>query len=94
MVVALALYVIHESYPDSPIGEFIPAIILQQSLVVGVLVFAAGFVLRILDKGAKVVAKNRCSVCRTPVPHGAIYCREHLRTILHDEVDRTHATRR
>ena len=43
---------------------------------------------QIFEKGAKAVVKNRCAVCRTPIPHGAIYCREHLRTVLAREDDR------
>lgn len=93
MVLVLALYVIDESYPDQPIAEMIPTAMLQQALVVAGVLLVAGLVMRILGKGAKVVTKNRCKVCRTVVPHGAIYCREHLRSILHDEDEKTHMTR-
>lgn len=92
IIATLALYVVRE-YPDSPVTEFVPAALLQKALVLGALVIVAGVIVRILAKGAKVVVKPRCSVCRTPVPHGAIYCRAHLRTILHDEDDRTHTSR-
>ena len=93
MILALALYVIDETYPDEPIGEIISKSMLTQILMVAVLAIIAGFVLRILGKGAAVVTKNRCRVCRTPIPSGAIYCRAHLRNILHDEEDKTHSTR-
>ena len=56
-------------------------------------VAGAGIVLRILERGAKVVIRNRCIVCRAPIDHGAIYCREHLRSILSREDERTHRTR-
>ena len=93
MILVLALYVIDETYPDQPIAELISRSLMQQVLVVSVLVIAAGIVLRVFGKGAEVVGKNRCKVCRTAIPVGAIYCRAHLRTILHDEEDRTHSSR-
>ena len=93
MILALALYVVDETYPDQPIGEIISTTMLTQILVVAAIAIAAGVVLRLLGKGAAVVSKNRCRVCKTPIPPGAIYCRAHLRNILHDEEDRTHSTR-
>jgi hypothetical protein len=93
LVLVLALYVIHESYVDSPIAELVTFDLMQKALIVGALAVIAGIVLRILEKGAKAVVKNRCAVCRTPITPGAIYCRAHLRSILHEEDDRTHMTR-
>ena len=52
-----------------------------------------GLVLRLFHKEPSGAKKNRCRVCRTPIPAGAMYCREHLRAILSDEDDKTHATR-
>jgi predicted nucleic acid-binding Zn ribbon protein len=49
--------------------------------------------MRMLEKWTKVVVKNRCVVCKTPIPHGAIYCRAHLRAVLHHEEDLTHTAR-
>jgi hypothetical protein len=93
VILVLALYVIDESYPDQPIAELIPTAMLQQALVVGAAAIVAGLVFRVLEKGKKAVVKNRCRVCRTPIAAGAMYCREHLRTILSDEDEKTHATR-
>jgi hypothetical protein len=93
LVIVLVLYVIHESYEDSPVAEYVSFDLMQKALIVGALAIIAGIVLRILEKGAKAVVKNRCAVCRTPIPQGAIYCRAHLRRILHEEDDRTHMTR-
>jgi len=93
MILALALYVVDETYPDEPIGEIISTSLLTQVLMVAGAAIVAGFVLRILGKGAAVVTKNRCRVCKTTIPSGALYCRQHLRNILHDEEDKTHATR-
>ena len=51
--------------------------------------------MRLLGKGAQVVTvKNRCRVCRTLDSASArIYCREHLRSILAEEDEKTHVTR-
>jgi hypothetical protein len=93
IVIVLAAYVVHESYEDSPLAERIPMDLLQKALVLGGVVLAAGIVLRFFEKSAKAVLKNRCRVCRTPIASGALYCRDHLRTILHEEDERTHATK-
>ena len=84
VILVLVLYVLATTYPDQPWAELIPMLMLQQALTVGGILVAAGVVMRILGKGAnKVVAKNRCRV----------YCREHLRSIIADEDERTHVTR-
>ncbi len=93
LVIVMALYVIHESFEDSPIAEYIPAQMMTKALAVGALLIIAGMVLRLFEKGARAVAKNRCRVCRAPIPSGALYCRAHLRNILHDEDEKTHMTR-
>lgn len=93
LVIVMALYVIHESFEDSPVAEYIPVAMMSKALAVGALLLIAGIALRMFEKGSKVVMKNRCRVCRTPIPSGALYCRAHLRSILHDEDDKTHMTR-
>lgn len=93
LILVLALYVIDITYPDQPVAELITTPMLTQALSVAVLLIIAGIIVRILGKGAKAVAKNRCRVCRTPIPPGAIYCRAHLRSILADEDEKTHMTR-
>jgi hypothetical protein len=94
LILVLALYVLAATYPDQPFAELIPAPMLQQALVVSVALILAGVVLRVLGVGARAVsARNRCRVCRTEIPHGAIYCRAHLRTILQQEDEKTHHTR-
>ena len=93
VIIVLAAYVLHESFEDQPLGEMIPVAMLGKALVVGGILIVAGVVLRIFEKGSKAVVKNRCAVCRTPIPHGAIYCREHLRTVLTAEDERTHMTK-
>jgi len=93
VIIVLAAYVIHESFEDQPAAEMIPMAMLGKALILGGILVVAGVVLRMFEKGARVVVKNRCAVCRAPVPHGAIYCREHLRTVLSREDERTHMTK-
>jgi hypothetical protein len=94
LILVLALYVLSATFPNEPWAELIPGAMLQQALIVAVVLIAGGLVLRVLGVGHQVVkARNRCRVCRVEIPHGAIYCRAHLRTILHDEDDKTHHTR-
>ncbi len=93
VILVLAAYVLHESLEEQPIAEMIPMALLAKALTLGIVLVAAGFVFRLFEKSAKVVAKNRCAVCRTPIVHGAIYCREHLRSVLHSEDERLHQTK-
>ncbi|MEA2465165.1 MAG: hypothetical protein QOJ98_2912 [Acidobacteriota bacterium] len=93
LILVLILYVLATTYTEEAWAELIPMTMLQQALVVAGAVLLLGIVARIFDKGAKVVAKNRCRTCRTPIAPGALFCREHLRSILHAEDDKTHMTR-
>ncbi len=93
LVLVLALYVIHESYSEQSIADMIPYPMLGRASVVAVILVIGGLVMRVLEKGQRRVSKNRCKVCRTPIPSGAIYCRAHLRQVLEIEDHRTHATR-
>ncbi|HYK05683.1 MAG TPA: hypothetical protein VE974_28295 [Thermoanaerobaculia bacterium] len=93
LILVLTLYVLATTYAEQSWAELIPMTMLQQVLVVAAAVLVLGIVVRIFDKGKKVVTKNRCRTCRTPVAPGALFCREHLRTILHAEDDKTHMTR-
>ena len=93
LILVLALYVLATTYSDSHWAALISTPLLVQALTLGLILIAAGIVLRILGVGVKAVAKNRCRVCRTAIPPGAMYCRAHLRSILQDEEDKTHSTR-
>ena len=93
ILLVVVLYVLQQTYEDAPFADFFAPAMLEKALVLGGLLVVAGIVVRILERGAKVVTRNRCIVCRTPIDHGAIYCREHLRNVLSREVDRTHRTR-
>jgi hypothetical protein len=92
-LIVIVLYVLHETYEGMPAADFFATPMLSKALAVGFLLIAAGIVARLFEKGTKVVAKNRCRVCRTPIVQGAIYCRAHLRSVLAREDDRTHMTR-
>jgi predicted nucleic acid-binding Zn ribbon protein len=93
LILVLALYVLESTYSEEHWTEMIPMPMLVQAMALSAMLIIAGIVLRVLGIGVRVVSKNRCRVCRTPVPPGAIYCRAHLRTILHEEDDKTHASR-
>ena len=91
-LLAIVAYVIHETFSDQFVAELVPGATIEKAVALGVILVVAGLVMRVLEKGTKVVVKNRCVVCRTPIPAGAIYCRAHLRDVLHREEDRTHMT--
>ena len=93
ILLVVVLYVLQQTYADAPFVDFFAPAMLQKALALGGILIAAGVVMRLLDRGAKVVVENRCVVCKKPIDHGAIYCREHLRGILSREDDRTHQTR-
>jgi hypothetical protein len=93
IILVLGVYVLATTYHDEPWAHLISLEMLVQALGLAALLIATGVVLRIVGKGAAVVTKNRCRVCRTAVPPGALYCRAHLRNILHEEDDKTHASR-
>jgi len=91
---AIVAYVIHETFSDQFVAELVPVATIEKAVALGVILVVAGLVMRVLEKGTRVVVKNRCVVCKTPIPHGAIYCRAHLRAVLHHEEDLTHTAGR
>ncbi|MCU1231044.1 MAG: hypothetical protein JWO97_3928 [Acidobacteria bacterium] len=94
ILIVVALYVVHETYEGDPISEFVPMAMLQKAIALGGILVVTGIVVRMFEKtAARVVVKNRCVTCRTPIQPGAIYCRAHLRSVLAREDDRTHMTR-
>lgn len=93
LILVLALYVLASTYTDAPWSAMIPLPMLVQVMVLAALLIVIGVVMRILGVGVAAVNKNRCRVCRAAIPPGAMYCRAHLRTILHEEEDKTHRTR-
>jgi hypothetical protein len=93
ILLVVALYVLQQTFEEAPFDDYFSPDMLQKALVLGGFAVAGGIVMRILERGAKVVIRNRCITCRTPIDHGQIYCRQHLRQVLSREDDRTHLTR-
>ncbi|HWS73276.1 MAG TPA: hypothetical protein VN605_14270 [Thermoanaerobaculia bacterium] len=93
VILVLAAWVMHESFEETAAAEYFAPAMLQKALVLGGLLVVAGIGLRMFEKTAKVVKHNRCAVCKKAIAPGAIYCRAHLRNVLHEEDDRTHMTR-
>ncbi|HEV8660191.1 MAG TPA: hypothetical protein VGS96_16415 [Thermoanaerobaculia bacterium] len=94
MIATLILYVLSSRFENTKLGEMVTASLLQNLLILSGLLIVAGLGARIFAKTAgKSMSKNRCSICGTPIPHGAIYCRPHLRGMLEREDRKTHNTR-
>ncbi len=92
LILTLGLFIFDSRFDETPLGELITPTLLQHLIVLSLILVAGGTVWRIFEKTAsKVVVKNRCKVCGTPVAHGAIYCRTHLRGVLEAEDRRTHS---
>jgi predicted nucleic acid-binding Zn ribbon protein len=91
-ILTLGLFIFSSKLEASRYGEIITPSLLQHMFVLAGVLIVAGIAVGIFEKAAsKVVVKNRCKVCGTPVTHGAIYCRAHLRGVLEEEDRRTHA---
>ena len=81
------------NFESTPIGQLITPTLIQHMFIFSGALIGLGILLTIVEKTtSKVVAsKNKCRVCGTAVPQGAIYCRQHLRNILEAEDRRTHS---
>lgn len=91
MIIVLVAYVLHDTLATSPVGEFVDSDLMQKGLLLGGALVGTGAVVRLFERAAKL-KKQRCVVCRTQIAHGAIYCRAHLRNVLHHEDDKLHMT--
>src|SRR5258707_12331233 len=85
IILVMVAWVLHESYEGLPASEFFAPAMLQKGLLVGVLILISGLLVRMFEKGAKVVSKNRGKVCGTPIVRVAFYSRAHLRSVLHKD---------
>jgi len=94
VIATLALLVLSSSFENTKLGEMVTTSLLQSLFILSGLLIVVGVVARIFARTAgKSMSKNRCAVCGTPIPHGAIYCRPHLRGMLEREDRKTHSTR-
>jgi len=93
ILLVVVMYVLQQTYEDAPFVDFFAPAMLQKALSLGGILVVAGIVLRFVERGAKKVIKTRCVVCKRPVEHGAIYCRQHLRRVMVHDDERTHSTR-
>ena len=57
------------------------------------LAFVAAVALAILEKLGLRVAGARCKDCRRPIPHGRLYCADHLRTRIEAAKEKYHGER-
>ena len=95
IILTLVLFVLSSTFEDTKFGELISSSLLRDLFIVSAILIVAGLVTRIFKKrpGSAVSSKNKCRVCGTPIPQGAIYCRPHLRGMLEREDRKTHSTR-
>lgn len=93
LILTLGLYVLATSFAHS-FGDLITTTLLQNMLLIAAALVVAGLLSGIFAKTAgKVMKQTKCRICGTVIPHGAIYCRAHLRGMLEREDRRTHSTR-
>jgi hypothetical protein len=89
LVLVLALYVIGEAVPTSPVGEMVTAAMLVRLTQVAVGLLALGAIVGVIEK-MWPRGKGRCRVCRRKVQKpGAMYCKQHLNAVLEEEDLRT-----
>jgi hypothetical protein len=93
ILLVVILYVLQQTYEEAPFVDYFAPAMLEKALILGGFLVIAGIVARLMEKGTKAVSKGRCITCKAPVEKGAIYCRQHLRSLLSREDDRTHMTR-
>lgn len=90
LVTLLVTYVLAESAPQSPVGEFLTNELLFTlgAIVLGII--ALGLIVGLVEK-ARFQSRNRCRTCGRKIPATAIYCRIHLNEVLEEE-DLRHRT--
>jgi len=92
-ILTLVAFIFDSNFDETPLGQLITPTLLQHMFIFSGALVVIGVVLTVLEKATRKVGvgKNKCRVCGVAVPQGAIYCREHLRTILEAEDRRTHS---
>ena len=89
----IVMYVLHDTYEDSPLVEFFSPAVMQRTLILGSVLLGGGLVASLFRKKNGAVAKSRCVICNAPIVKGGIYCRDHLKRVLDLEEERTHRSR-
>lgn len=92
ILIVLAGFVIRETNPGTVWEQYLPPGILQTAGAVGIVMVLTGIVMSFMGKAASKIPLSRCQVCHRSVMKGEIYCREHLRQIREEDVDRSHGT--
>lgn len=87
VLLVLALYVVRETFENSPLAEWVNDEMLSKAGTLGVGLLVASAAAYVLEKAfSKASARFRhCAMCRQPVSRGEIYCRTHLRQLLERE---------
>lgn len=93
ILIDLALYVLKDTFAESPAADLFSADTLTKAAVVGLLLLAAGTVAAFVERATRPIRRSRCTTCGKAVPRGEIYCREHLRRVLELEDTRLRARR-
>ena len=92
-IITLIAFIFDSNFDETPLGQMITPTLLQHMFIFSGALVVVGIVLLLVEKTTRKVSvsKNRCRVCGTQVAPGAIYCRQHLRSILEAEDRRTHS---
>ena len=76
------------------VAEWLPADIDDHwsalSLKAGLVVLAAGLLLRLVSPVRRQVSRGRCAVCGRGIDRGQVYCLDHLQETVNTYRDRTH----
>jgi hypothetical protein len=92
IIATLVAYVVRETY-HGELLEFVNEKLLWDSLMFGVGVIGLG-VLAWFGGKLKPQKRAKCIVCRSPIPHGSVYCRPHLQEKLENARNADMAPRR
>lgn len=76
IIATLVAYVVRETYLGETL-EFLNAKLLWDSMLLGIGVIGLGVIAWIAGK-LKPQKRAKCVICRSPIPHGSVYCRPHL----------------
>jgi hypothetical protein len=61
---------------------------ISKGIVIGLVCFGAGTLLRLFSPLRREIGRERCVECGVPIERGHLYCRDHLKTALDQARDR------